>query len=400
MTRIKRSKSEKWKIFAEIFAHQKHSILLKKRSESTLTQYNLQVKYGLRRYVGIASKFYNKRFRWKSRMVSQSTFGTTKMNKINKLGKKEILFIEILKETGRIVWQNRFLLWFGLLMALGSPGSFNVGGNEDWEKQTDTVQNFVETHWQIVLVIALVLFAVGIILFLISLVGKAGLVKSVNLIAQGKETNFREGWKIGKKYLWTLFKLFLFVFFATMVIVSVLTIPVIFLAVKGSWIGAIFVGLLAVAIFIPLMFVIGLTNIFAEFYIILSDLQVWSAVEAGYNLLLGNIKNSFIFSLLILAVNIIAGIVLLPVFGIALLVLVPTGILFWSLSKIAFGIFLICAILLALNVLLFVSSIFLTYKTTAWTLFFREIAKVEKPEAEKIPETEKQEEIAAAAEKA
>lgn len=322
------------------------------------------------------------------------------MSELNKPPKKEIPYIEILKEAGQIVWQNKFLLWFGVLMALGSPGSFNVGGNENWEEKSGTVQRFIETHWQLVLAVALILFSIGIALFLLSLVGKAGLIRSVSLIAQNRKTNFRDGWRSGKKYLWNLFKLFLLIFFATIIIVLVLALPVIFLAVKGSWMSAVLVGLLAIAIFIPLLFVLALTNIFAEFYIILSDLQVWSAVEAGYNLLLKNIKDSLIFSLLILAVNILAGIALLPIFGIALLILIPTGIIFWSLSKFVFGFFLAFAILLAIAFLLFISSIFLTYKTTAWTLFFREIAKVESEEAEKVPETEPEKEIAAVGEKA
>lgn len=258
----------------------------------------------------------------------------------------------------------------------------------------------MEAHWQLVIAIGLILFAIGIALFLISLIGKAGLVRSVNLIAQNKKTNFRQGWKAGKKYLWNLFKLFLIIFFATIIIVLVLAIPVIFLAVKGSWLSAIAVGLLAVAIFIPLAFVLAITNIFAEFYIILSEIQIWSAVESGYNLLLKNIKNSLIFSLLILAVNIAAGIVLLPVLGVALLILVPSGMLFYHLNKVVFGIFLFFAILLFVAFALFVSSIFLTYKTTAWTLFFREIAKVESEEAAKVLEEESEKEIAAAPEKA
>lgn len=322
------------------------------------------------------------------------------MSKTNKPAKKEIPFIEILKRAAQIVWQNKFLLWFGVLMALGSPGSFNAGNSEDWNKQGNAVKNFFETHWQIVLIVALVLFAIGIILFLISLVGKAGLVKSVNLIAQDKKTTFRAGWREGKKYLWRLFGLFFLLFFATIIIVSVLALPVIYLAIAGSWVGAVLVGLLAVAIFIPLIFILALTNIFAEFYIILSNLKIWSAVEAGYNLLLKNILNSIVFGLLLMVVNLAAMLILFPVAAMALFILVPTGVLFYFLNKVVFGIFLAVAILLFILTILLISSIFLTYKTTAWTLFFREIAKVEKPEAEKVAEVEKEEKIAAAAEKA
>jgi len=298
--------------------------------------------------------------------------------------------MEILKQAGKIVWQNRFLLWFGLLMALGSPGSFNIntGNNNEFGAPGEAAKNFFETHWQIVLVIAILLFAIGIILFLISLIAKAGLVKSVNLIGHNKKTNFKAGWRSGKKYLGKLFKLAMLFFLATFLVVIILAIPVIYLVAAKFWVGAALVGILAIAIFIPLIFIFALTKIFAEFYVVLSGLSIWSAIETGYTLLLKNIGSSIIFGLLLLAVSIVAGIILLPVAGIALVILIPTGVAFYYLSKIAFAIFLGFAILLFLAAILFVSAIFQTYKTAAWTLFFQEIAKVEKPEPEAAVELE------------
>src|SRR4030042_4576584 len=93
--------------------------------------------------------------------------------------RKELPYIEILKQAAQIVWQNKFLFWFGVLLALGSPGSFNIGGSEDWNSQSDAAKNFVEAYWQIFLAVALALFVVGVALFLVSLIGKAGLVRSV-----------------------------------------------------------------------------------------------------------------------------------------------------------------------------------------------------------------------------
>ena len=314
--------------------------------------------------------------------------------------KKQVPYIEILKQAGRILWQNRFLLWFGLLMALGSPGSFNIGNsNEDLGKQGEAARSFFESHWQIVLALAVVLFAVGIVLFLLSLVAKAGMVKSADLVSQNKKTDFKAGWRSGKKYLGKLFKLFLLFFLATFAVMIILAVPVVYLVIAKSWISAVLVGLLAIAIFIPLMFVFSLTKIFAEFYIVLSDLRLRSAIEAGYALFVKNIGHSIIFGLLLMAVSLAAGIVLLPVAGIALVILVPAGAVFFYLSKIAFAVFLGIAIVLFLAAILFVSAIFQAYKTTAWTLFFREIAKVEKSEAETVAEVEAEKPIVATPEK-
>jgi hypothetical protein len=317
----------------------------------------------------------------------------------NSQQKKKIPYIEILKQAGRIVWQNRFLLWFGLLMALGSPGSFNVGNNNDFGSQGEAAKNFFALHWGIVLALVIIVFVIGIILFLISLIAKAGLVKSVNVVAQNKETNFKAGWKSGKKYFGKLFKLGLLFLFAIFAIVIILAVPVIYLVAIKFWIGAILVGIFAIAIFIPIIFIFSLTKIYAEFYIILSDLRIRSAIEAGYGLLVKNIGNSIIFALLLVAVSIVAGIVLLPIAGIALVILIPTGVAFYYLSKIAFAIFFGLAILLFLAAILFVSAIFQTYKTAAWTLFFQEIAKVEKPETARVVEAELEESLAATPEK-
>ncbi|MFA5926067.1 MAG: hypothetical protein WC831_03970, partial [Parcubacteria group bacterium] len=248
-------------------------------------------------------------------------------------------------------------------------------------------------HPGIVLAAFIIVFAIGIILFLISLVGRAGLIKSVNLIATKKKSSFKNGWKDGRKYLGKLVKLFLLFFLAVFAIILVLGIPVIYSVMTGSWINAVFVGILAVAIFIPLIFVLALTNLYAGFYIILSELNVWPSIETGYNLLLKNIKNSIIFGLLLIAISVAAGIILLPAALLTAVVLIPTGTLLFFLNKIIFTIFLVFAILFFLLVLLLVSSVFAAYKTTAWTLFFREIAKTESKEAEKVPEAELVKEI-------
>lgn len=307
----------------------------------------------------------------------------------------------IFKQAGLIVWQNRFLLWFGVLVALGSPGSFNYSGREnDFEKGGEAARQFFESHWEIVLIIALVFIAIGVALFLVSLIGKAGLISSVNKIVQNKKTTFILGWREGKKYLGKLFGLAMLFFAITLIIVIILAIPVVYLIFTHSWISAALVGILAIAIFVPLLFILAITNIFAQFYIVLSGLKIWSAIEAGYNLLLKNIANALVFGILLMALAMLSMFILFPVLLVALIIFVPAGFIFYGLGSIVFGIFLAFAILLFLALILFVSSIFQTYRITSWTLFFLEIAKVEASEAENIIEEADQKEISAAPEKA
>ena len=256
----------------------------------------------------------------------------------------------------------------------------------------------IKANWQLVVILALVMLIIFIALFLLSLIGKAGLVKSVNKLSKNEETNFKKGWAQGKKYIKKLFQLYLLFFFAAFIIIAILALPVIYLALIHSYISAVLVGILAVAILIPLMIVIALVNKFSEIYIILSDLKIFSAIEAGYNLLAYNLKKTIIFGLIIFALRIAAGIVFLPVVLVLMIILVPAGYLFHALSLVSFIIFLVFAIPVALAALIAVSAAIQTYTSTAWVLFFQEIAKVKEPETEKV--TEESAEIAAAVEKA
>ncbi|MFA5872023.1 MAG: hypothetical protein WC858_04895 [Parcubacteria group bacterium] len=309
--------------------------------------------------------------------------------------KKEFPYVEILKKAGNLIWQNKFLLWFGVLISLGSGFDLGrIGNNEAAKNQTE---EFAKANWQAMVLIGLVALAIFILLFLISLIGRAGLVKSINLLSRDKEASFKKGWTQGKKYLLKLFQLYLLFFLASAVIVAILAMPVIYLAMMHSFVSAILIGILAVAILVPIMIVITLVNIFSGIYIVLSDLKIFSALEAGYNLLIHNLKKTILFGLIIFALRIAAGIVYLPVVLILLVTFVPAGYLFYNLSLIPFILFIIVATPITLAVLIAISAAIQTYTSTAWVLFFEEIAKAKEPETEKV--IEKADEISIAPEK-
>jgi hypothetical protein len=309
--------------------------------------------------------------------------------------KKEFPYIEILKNAGSLVWQNKFLLWFGVLISLGSGFDLGRIGNNDTAK--NQAEEFVKSNWQVIALLVLVMLIVFIALFLISLIGRAGLIKSVNQLSTGGKTSFKKGWLQGKKYIKKLFQLYLLFFLTAFIIVAILALPVIYLALIHSYISAVLVGILAIAILIPLIVIIALVNIFSEIYIVLSDLRIFSAIEAGYNLLVHNLKKTIIFGLLLFIVQIVAGIAYLPVVLILLIIFVPAGYLFYALSSISFILFLIVAVPMALAILIAVAAIIQAYTNTAWVLFFQEIAKSKEPETEKVVEEAR--EIAAAPEK-
>jgi len=153
-----------------------------------------------------------------------------------------------------MVWQNKFLWWFGIFIALGSPGSFNFSGNDNQMEKSGQFMNVLKDHWQAALAGALALFCLGHHSLSSFPHRQSRPYKSVYKINLGKKATFREGWKEGRRYLGKLFLLGLMMGIVIIVVLLVLATPAVYLFIIKSWISAVILTLLAVAIFHPTCF--------------------------------------------------------------------------------------------------------------------------------------------------
>lgn len=309
---------------------------------------------------------------------------------------QKINYISILRNSWHLTWHNKYLWWFGLILAIGSGGfNFNFPFNTedkkfDNEKFAQAADAFFSHYWQWIVAGAILLFVLVIVLAVLKIISRAGLIKSVSKIVSGETTSFKKGFIEGKKYFWKLFLLGLLVFFFMFGIALILFTPVVFLIFLKSYIWAAILGVLAVFLVIILGIIISFIKEYAQLYLILANLNIKNSLENGYLVFRKNILPSIIFSLFLMAISMIVGLAILFSFIIVAAVFVMLGLVFYLLLKWA-GVIIaaIPGILIIIAVGLAVQSIFAVFRQTAWILFFREIAAVKTEETVEEKETVK-----------
>lgn len=308
----------------------------------------------------------------------------------------KINYFEILKHAWQITWRNKYLWWFGLILAIGSGGfNFNFPLNANDKKIDDgkfiqAASAFLDRYWQWIIAGFILLFILIIVLAVLKIISRAGLIKSVSEIIFGKAATFKKGLSEGKKYFWKLFSLGLIVFFFIFGIMLALFTPVVFLIYLKSYIWAAFLGIFAVLLIIVLGIIVSFIKEYARLYLVLSNLNIRNSLENGYLLFRKNILPSIIFSLLLVAIGMIIGLAILFSVIIIAAMFFMLGLAFYLLLKwIGVVMVAIPGILVIIAVGLAVQSIFAVFRQTAWILFFQEIAAVKSEETAKEKETVK-----------
>jgi len=308
---------------------------------------------------------------------------------------KKISYLEIFKQAFKLTWKNRYLWWFGLFIALsGILTSFNYSfeGDQNNQLMRQNAQNFLLSHPALIIA-GLIVFIVIIALFIIiGILGRGALIGSLGEITADKTANFKIGMRFGRKYFWKIFFINLLLGIFTGALMMILATPIIFLFYAKSFVIGTLLGIIALLIFVPILFLTAFLRIFGYLYIVLGKLPLWLSLENAYNLLTKNIKSAIIFCLLFIPITILLGFF-------AILLLIPVGIVFLIIGLIMFFLFrevgavIILTIAIAFAAILFlaIKSVYEVFAQAVWLLYFREIAKPEEPE--KIAEEEKEVEV-------
>jgi len=322
--------------------------------------------------------------------------------------KKEIKYLQILKDSWRIIWNNKYLWWFGFFIALGSGGGFNsqlpMNNNGDWEEKTEAgreeILSFINSHFEWIATGLIILAAIAIALLVLRIISQAAIIKSVDDIEKGGGSNFSIGFKKGRKYFWKLLAIDLILGFFTLGILIVLFLPVVFLFHAKSYIAASLLLILAILIFIPLVILVSFLKKYAHFYLVLAKSGIGSSIENAYQVFRKNILSSLIMALLLLVIGVIAGIAMVMLILPLALVFIFMGlILYLLLAKIGIFIAAVLGVLILILIIFLLSSIVTSFYQTAWLLFFQEIAALKSKEVagelenkiveEKVPNVEK-----------
>jgi MFS family permease len=260
---------------------------------------------------------------------------------------RKIDYIKILKNAWHVIWQNKFLWWFGLFLALGGgtgfnfpAGNFQFGRQEEMEEKIfEQAGQFLEQYWQIFAALGILIFAVFLALLVLKIISRAGLIKSVDDIEKRKPAGFRQGFREGKKYFWKIFLTGIVISFFVFFVIFSLVLPVAFLVYLKSYALAVILGIAAFLIVTILAVSAGFVGEYAYIYLVLSGISVRWALENACQLFLRNIWPSVIFALVFLVIGMAVGLALLMAFFVLALVFVPLGyFLYLAFAKVGIAI--------------------------------------------------------------
>jgi hypothetical protein len=318
----------------------------------------------------------------------------------------QINYGSIIKEAWQITWKNKYLWWFGLLVALSGGIGSNFSSN--WEEKNgwkeEAKQKFyawASIYWEWILLSLILLGLLTIVFLILSVWGRGALVVSLGKIAaKDKEPlNFKTGMQIGKKFFWPILGLNLFLFGISIATLIILGTPIaILFYLKAYWVGA-FLAFGGLLIFILLVVLFSFLKKFGIIYLVLGKVSFWPALENAYLLFQRNFLSSLIMGIIFIPLNFLAGLAAIVFLLTSLLIFLIPGLLaYFLMGKLAIIILSILGILILLAGILTINSIYTVLAQAIWILFFRQIAlpKEEEKVVEIIKEIKESEIIPAA----
>jgi len=280
-----------------------------------------------------------------------------------------------LSRAWTIIWENKFLILLGVIVALGSGGrgtggaggrGGSSGGGESsldspwWDPPSLPTQVGFPEAVIILAVLGIISFAllVALLLWIAATIARGGLIAGVSTIEDGQSSSFGRAWMLGWSRGWRL------VGIGLAPAVPGLLLFLVGLAAAGLYAGltgivgerlslpvAVSLGVpfvLVACILVPAALVLSLLRTFANRACMLEDMGVIASYQRGLNVLVQNIGPALILFLLQIAISAVLAVVLfLP--GLVMVV---------------------CCILWPL--LLAVKGTITGYFSTVWTLAWRE----------------------------
>lgn len=284
----------------------------------------------------------------------------------------------LLSRAWQITLRHRILWLFGILSALGTGGG---GGNSNFRfggARTDgnVIPPEVQRQFErpevvaVILVVACIALVIALVLFVLSIIGRGGLIGGVRLAEEHGALTFGEAWSVGTRYFWRMLG-----------IVLLTLIPAILIALFTGFIGvvaAVTLGIGALCL-IPLLCLlilafipIGIIAHFAQFGVVLDDLGVVDAFRRGWQVLQTNLGPIILLGLLVIVIGFIAGLILVaPFFAIIFPTILITALGGGRVDTTALALAGL-GVLCYLPIAIVLAGIIHTWTTAVWTLAYEQ----------------------------
>lgn len=288
---------------------------------------------------------------------------------------QKIEYGDILRRAWEITWGNKLFWWLGFFVAIGSGFNGYSYDSEGSGEISDAISLFAQNHpiWFIMCVVAV--FAIGIALYIFSVVSSAALTLAVNDPAVYVQSKISKLLASGKKFFWKLLVIDVVFGLALLGVAIVLIVPTALLFYLKSYILGSFAVVCALAIIVPVLVLGHFMRKYAAFYVVLSGMKFREAVEFSYALFIGSIKESVLAALLSVGISILISVSFLVIILFAGVMLFLIGLLFNLVLGKAGVIAIVCiSLLLLLAATAILSGAYQTFFFSYWVGFFKEIA--------------------------
>ena len=299
-------------------------------------------------------------------------------------------FGAILSRAWKITWENKVLWIFGLLAAMGNGaagGGGGAGGGDGGGRDfgpgglelPPPVRRFVESPdpqiIAIVIGVICVLVLIALVLFVLSIIGRGGLIGGVRLVDDNGRVTFGEAWRVGLRNFWRVFLIGLIVGVVVIGLVLILLVPGIFFSIT---IIGLLCGLPLIFAFVVAAIVLGIVAYFAQIAAVVEDLSVTAALGRAWEVIRANLGDIIILGIVLIVAQAVIGVVIALPLIVTLIPIVFAVIGFINESQnLAVGGLIVAGLCFVayLPVLIVLGGVLETWITSAWTLAYRQFVR-------------------------
>lgn len=322
----------------------------------------------------------------------------------------------------KVTWNSKILWLFGVLAGLGSSGSsvnYNFRGPQynfspgqpstvppEVERFFNQLANAGPTLIAIGLAIVCVLFLISLLVFVLSLLGQAGLIGGARLADSQGHVTFSQAWEVARRNLWHMFLINLPTILLGLLafVIAILFVIGIFGVVgfgaytaysnqsAGPALGV--VSLLLVCL-VPIICILALVGLalriwifFARFAVVLEDLAPMAAFRRAWNVFVANLASILILGIILVVAGAVFGFIISLPLIIAVVPVVAgaigTAATGKAVSLAAGAIFALVCCVIYVPVLIVLRGVYETWATSAWTLAYEQFIGA-RPAAPAVP---------------
>lgn len=303
---------------------------------------------------------------------------------------------DLIRDSFRITWRNRYLWFFGFFAYLGSGGGGGGGGGSgggggDFDEQgsaeiASVSATAVQSTFQnVTLIIGLIVaaFLIFLVLFAVYVVSQGGLTDSVAAIERGQRRSFSTTWRAGARLFWRVLGQILLFVGIVLGLLLVVAIPLgalvggAFLTDSTAFqVTAIVIAIpVAIAALIVIFIPVAIIRQFARRRLVVEGDGVVASVGGGYRMFRGSMGRSLLVWLIQLGIMLGATIAfIIAALIVGFILFLPTILLVVAGSTTAAIVAGIIAGMILLPFLIVASAILGTFNHSYWTLAYLRMA--------------------------